>query len=110
MTLADIKHVVVHILVQYIPWRFRIALHTTDSQSLALSQGVEHQSLVFTNKLFVDGSDLTGLCGQVFTQKRSEVAFADKADAGTVLFIKDIKPGLFCDFSHPWFFKFTHGE
>ena len=39
-----------------------------------------------------------------------EVTFTDKADTGTVLFIKYIKPGLFSEFAHLGFFQFTHGE
>ena len=110
MPLANVQDVVFQILVQNIPWRFRVTLYTADSKALALTQSVKHDALVLTNDLTFRGPDFTRFRGDVFRKKSGKIAFTNKTDAGAVLFIKYIETGLFGQFAYPGFLELAYRE
>ena len=62
MSLGNVQNVVIKVLVQNIPRRIGKAFYTTDTQTLALTQCMEHQTLVLTDDLAFRCSDFPGLC------------------------------------------------
>ena len=61
MPLRDIEPIVFQILAYHVPGVLSCPAPATDTQALALSQGVVHQALMLTDNLVVRGVDIPGL-------------------------------------------------
>ena len=90
--LSDNQPIFVQILVNHVPGFATAVLDTTDAQTLALADGMEHQALVLPQRFSFDGNDFTWLCGKITGQKIVEFALPDEADAGAVFFGRVWKP------------------
>src|SRR5690606_31667573 len=86
VALIDVEDVAVDVLADHEPRRLRAAAHAADVQALALAEGeIEHP------RMFADAgagrvADLAGPGRQVARQEFAEIALADEADAGGILF------------------------
>ena len=72
------------ILFHHIPGFTGITRFPTNTQPLALAQGIEHQAEMTTQPLTANAVDLTRPGRLIMTQEFSKPPLADKADAGTV--------------------------
>ena len=84
VALSHDQDIMGQILVHDIPRLAGIARFTTDAQSLALTQGIKHQTLVSAEPVTVRGADLTRLSRQITAEKFPKRSLADKTDAGAV--------------------------
>src|ERR1035437_7148937 len=78
--------IVRHILARHEPWFSRSLPGSADSQTLALSDGVERKTDVLPDNATLRRAHFARFSRQIATQKFAERALADEADTGTVLF------------------------
>ena len=90
----------IQILAGDVPGALGAVRLSPDAESTALAQGVEGQSLVRSK-----GSPLrilygAGIGGQVLADEPGKRPFADKANSGAVLFLRDWQTGVPCELPH----------
>ncbi len=90
MPLGDNEAIVLGVFCGDIPGLPIAFLAAPDAKALALANGVEGQTAVFTQGTAFDGFNGSGLSRNIAVQKLGERPFADKADTGTVFFPVDI--------------------
>ena len=78
IALFDIKNIVGDIFANHIPG----FTFTADTQAMTLADGVVHGAIMPAFVYARQCAHFTGLRGKVAREKRFEIAFADKADAG----------------------------
>ena len=60
MFLSDIKYIVFQILVQDVPGLVRITTHSSDAQTLPLTQGVKHQPVMLPDQMLFNRAYVAG--------------------------------------------------
>ena len=102
------QYIAYEILLRNEPRLFIGAFDATNSQTLALANGVVHQAGMFADHFAIRGLYFTRLGWQVLLQEILEAALADKADASAVLFIVGNKPMFFGNTTDFRFFQLTN--
>src|SRR5690606_4340375 len=98
--LVNHQHVARHILADHVPGRGVETAHAADLQAFALAQGEVEHAGVAAHHAAVGGADLALAGGQVAREEAAEVALADEADAGGVLFRGGRQGGVARDAAH----------
>src|SRR6185437_10397 len=86
VTLIDIHDIGSDILANHVPGLATAVGAATDVQAGTLARRVEHRALVFAERVTVRVAQFPRVRRQVGRQERAEVALADEADAGGILF------------------------
>jgi hypothetical protein len=80
--LGDVQHVAGNVLADHVPGFTACPMHAADTEAIALAEGVVHHTLMFTDPLAIRRAHVTGTGRDVSTEKFTEIAFANEADAG----------------------------
>src|SRR5690606_15130478 len=83
-----------HVLADHVPGRLRPAAHAAQLQPAALAQGEVRNPGVGAEHALLRVADLARARREVVRQEFAEIAFADEADAGRVLFLRGGQAGL----------------
>ena len=83
---------------------------SADSKSMALSDGVIHESIMFTHDFSVQRFHITRLCWKVVPEEVLEIPFTDKADARAVFLCCRGKSCFLRDFANLLLVDVSKGE
>src|SRR5690606_17132117 len=92
--LVHVQDVRRHVLADHVPGRLRPAAYAAQLQPAALAQGEVRNPGVGAEHALLRVADLARARREVVRQEFAEIAFADEADAGRVLFLRGGQAGL----------------
>ena len=81
ISLGNDERITLDVFFNDIPRRICAICQSANTQALALTDGVVHQSLVLPQRLSIYIFDDARLCGQILLKKICEASFADKTDS-----------------------------
>ena len=94
MALVDIQQVALDVLADHEPGCLRPTAHAADVQAFALAESEIEHARMFTDALAVRRANVARPGRQVARQEFAEIAFADEADAGRILFSRSLQAML----------------
>jgi len=98
--LGHVEHIPGDILADHVPGLAAGILTAADPQSVALTQGVIHHTLMFADQMAFRAAHFARPGRDVLGQKLTEIAFADKADPGRIFLRMGWQCGVARHLSH----------